>query len=194
MPPKIREIYADLGGQVMAGKLSAPVDTVYPIENIRDALAHADKGGRNGKISGQPQWGDLNDGGQAMSSDVAASREGAAGLFRRPLRRRHQEARARRSIRPRIFTVPRPATARPRTCRAPTGSRWSKAGTSAKANGSERARPHRVDRFLRPGHGVRQGRVRQMPPRYFTDYLTLLKVDGRWQVISKTFHTVTKES
>jgi hypothetical protein len=34
----------------------------------------------------------------------------------------------------------------------------------------------------------------QLPPRYFTDYLTLLKVDSRWQIISKTFHTVTKES
>ena len=32
----------------------------------------------------------------------------------------------------------------------------------------------------------------QIPPRYFTDYLTLVKADGRWQVISKTFHTVTK--
>ena len=51
---EIRAIYADLGGQVMAGKLSAPVDTVYPIENIRDALAHADKGGRNGKILVSP--------------------------------------------------------------------------------------------------------------------------------------------
>ena len=51
---QIRAIYADLGGQVMAGKLSAPVDTVYPIENIKDALAHADKGGRNGKILVSP--------------------------------------------------------------------------------------------------------------------------------------------
>ncbi len=33
----------------------------------------------------------------------------------------------------------------------------------------------------------------QLPPRYFTDYLTLLKADGRWQVIAKAFHTVTKE-
>jgi hypothetical protein len=33
----------------------------------------------------------------------------------------------------------------------------------------------------------------QIPPRYFTDYLTLLKVDGGWQVISKSFHTVTKD-
>jgi NADPH:quinone reductase-like Zn-dependent oxidoreductase len=53
-PQKIREIYADLGSQVMAGKLSARVDTVYPIDNIKDALAHADKGGRNGKILVSP--------------------------------------------------------------------------------------------------------------------------------------------
>jgi trans-2-enoyl-CoA reductase len=51
---KIREIYADLGGQVMAGRLFAPVDTVYPIDKIKDALAHADKGGRNGKILVSP--------------------------------------------------------------------------------------------------------------------------------------------
>ena len=51
---QIRVIYADLGGQVMAGKLFAPVDTVYPIEKIKDALAHADKGGRNGKILVSP--------------------------------------------------------------------------------------------------------------------------------------------
>jgi mitochondrial enoyl-[acyl-carrier protein] reductase / trans-2-enoyl-CoA reductase len=53
-PQKIREIYADLGSQVMAGKLFAPVDTVYPIDKIKDALAHADKGGRNGKILVSP--------------------------------------------------------------------------------------------------------------------------------------------
>ncbi len=53
-PQKIREIYADLGGQVMSGKLFAPVDTVYPIDKIKDALAHADKGGRNGKILVSP--------------------------------------------------------------------------------------------------------------------------------------------
>jgi NADPH:quinone reductase-like Zn-dependent oxidoreductase len=53
-PEKIREIYADLAGQVMSGKLSAPVDTVYPIDKIKDALAHADRGGRNGKILVSP--------------------------------------------------------------------------------------------------------------------------------------------
>ena len=51
---KIRAIYADLGEQVMAGKLHAPVDTVYPIDKIKGALAHADKGGRNGKILVSP--------------------------------------------------------------------------------------------------------------------------------------------
>ncbi|MCX7362839.1 MAG: zinc-dependent alcohol dehydrogenase family protein [Alphaproteobacteria bacterium] len=51
---QIRALYADLGGQVMAGRLFAPVDTVYPIEKIKDALAHGDKGGRNGKILVSP--------------------------------------------------------------------------------------------------------------------------------------------
>ena len=32
-----------------------------------------------------------------------------------------------------------------------------------------------------------------MPPRYFTDYLTLIRVGGRWQINSKTFHTDTHE-
>jgi trans-2-enoyl-CoA reductase len=53
-PAEIRAIYADLAGQVMAGKLHAPVDTVYPIEKIKDALMHADKGGRKGKILVSP--------------------------------------------------------------------------------------------------------------------------------------------
>jgi hypothetical protein len=32
----------------------------------------------------------------------------------------------------------------------------------------------------------------QLPPRYFTDYLTLLKIEGRWQVIAKAYTAVTK--
>ena len=32
-----------------------------------------------------------------------------------------------------------------------------------------------------------------VPPRYFTDYLTLLKLDGRWQIISKSFCSETHE-
>ena len=32
----------------------------------------------------------------------------------------------------------------------------------------------------------------QMPPRYFTDYLNLLKLGGRWVVAQKVFATVVK--
>lgn len=32
----------------------------------------------------------------------------------------------------------------------------------------------------------------QMPPRYFTDYLNLLKVNGRWMVAQKVFATVVR--
>ena len=32
----------------------------------------------------------------------------------------------------------------------------------------------------------------QLPPRYFTDYLSLLKVEGRWVVAQKVFATVTR--
>jgi Putative lumazine-binding len=32
----------------------------------------------------------------------------------------------------------------------------------------------------------------QIPPRFFTDYLNLLKIDGRWVVAQKFFATVVK--
>lgn len=32
----------------------------------------------------------------------------------------------------------------------------------------------------------------QMPPRYFTDYLNLLKIGGRWVVVQKVFATVVR--
>jgi hypothetical protein len=25
-------------------------------------------------------------------------------------------------------------------------------------------------------------------PKYFTDFLTLIRIDGRWQIIAKVFH------
>lgn len=34
----------------------------------------------------------------------------------------------------------------------------------------------------------------QIPPLYFTDYLNLLKVDGRWQVVQKIFSTEVREA
>ena len=47
---QIRAIYADLGEQVAKGILSAPVEKVYPIEEIKAALAHAQRGERSGKV------------------------------------------------------------------------------------------------------------------------------------------------
>ncbi len=32
-----------------------------------------------------------------------------------------------------------------------------------------------------------------IPPRYFTDYLTLLRTDDGWQIVSKTYHTEIHE-
>ena len=46
----IRAIYADLGQQVAKGNLSAPIEMVYPIEDIKEAVAHAQRGERSGKI------------------------------------------------------------------------------------------------------------------------------------------------
>jgi Putative lumazine-binding len=33
----------------------------------------------------------------------------------------------------------------------------------------------------------------QIPPRYFTDYLCFLKIDGKWQVAQKVFSTEIRE-
>jgi len=32
----------------------------------------------------------------------------------------------------------------------------------------------------------------QIPPRYFTDYLTFVKLADGWRIVSKTFHTETR--
>ena len=47
---QVRALYADLGRQVLDGTLTAPVEKVYPIDDIKTALAHALRGGRSGKI------------------------------------------------------------------------------------------------------------------------------------------------
>jgi NADPH:quinone reductase-like Zn-dependent oxidoreductase len=47
---RIRALYADLARQVMDGTLAAPVEKVYPIDAITDALVHAQRGERGGKI------------------------------------------------------------------------------------------------------------------------------------------------
>jgi NADPH:quinone reductase-like Zn-dependent oxidoreductase len=47
---QVRAIYAELGEQVRAGLLTAPVERTYPIEEIQAAVAHAERGERAGKI------------------------------------------------------------------------------------------------------------------------------------------------
>jgi len=47
---EIRAIYAELGEQVRQGLLTAPVEKVYSIDDIRTAVAHSERGERVGKI------------------------------------------------------------------------------------------------------------------------------------------------
>jgi mitochondrial enoyl-[acyl-carrier protein] reductase / trans-2-enoyl-CoA reductase len=47
---EVRAIYADLGAKLRDGVLKAPIDATYPIEEIKQALAHAQRGGRDGKV------------------------------------------------------------------------------------------------------------------------------------------------
>jgi hypothetical protein len=62
---------------------------------------------------------------------------------------------------------------------------------SAKSKGDERR--DRIVSIDFSGPATAFAKVEcQLPPRYFTDYLTLLKIDGRWQVIAKAFHAVTR--
>ncbi|QQS14217.1 MAG: nuclear transport factor 2 family protein [Rhodospirillales bacterium] len=62
---------------------------------------------------------------------------------------------------------------------------------SAKSKGDERR--DRIVSIDFSGPATAFAKVEcQIPPRYFTDYLTLLKLDGQWKVIAKAFHTVTR--
>ena len=49
-PEEVRAIYADLAAQVSEGRIYSPVEATYRIEEIKQALAHAQRGGRGGKI------------------------------------------------------------------------------------------------------------------------------------------------
>lgn len=63
--------------------------------------------------------------------------------------------------------------------------------TSAKSQGLERG-----DRILALEiNGPTMAYVKvncQLPPRYFTDQLSLLKVDGQWKVAQKVYQTTTR--
>ena len=47
---QVRALYADLAGKLRDGVLKAPVEATYPIDDIKAALAHAQRGGRSGKV------------------------------------------------------------------------------------------------------------------------------------------------
>ena len=47
---QVRTLYADLAAQLRDGVLKAPIDALYPIEDIKSALIRAQQGGRNGKV------------------------------------------------------------------------------------------------------------------------------------------------
>ena len=49
-PAQIAESYGRLATLVAEGALRAPVEASYPLEDYRDALAHAAQGGRTGKV------------------------------------------------------------------------------------------------------------------------------------------------
>jgi trans-2-enoyl-CoA reductase len=46
----LQTLYADLAGRVASGELGVQVEATYPIEEIKAALAHAEREGRGGKI------------------------------------------------------------------------------------------------------------------------------------------------
>jgi trans-2-enoyl-CoA reductase len=48
--PELESLYADLAGRVADGTLRVEVEATYPIEEIKAALAHAERAGRSGKI------------------------------------------------------------------------------------------------------------------------------------------------
>ena len=49
-PAQVRALYGDLGEKLRTGVLKAPIDSFYPIEEIRQALIHSQQAGRHGKI------------------------------------------------------------------------------------------------------------------------------------------------
>ena len=49
-PEKIAALYRDLAARLGDGRLAVEVEQVYPVRRIKDALAHAARGGRGGKI------------------------------------------------------------------------------------------------------------------------------------------------
>lgn len=57
-PQQVRDLYAALADDLRAGTLTVPIERLYPIERIRDALRHASQGERGGKILVAPNGTD----------------------------------------------------------------------------------------------------------------------------------------
>jgi NADPH:quinone reductase-like Zn-dependent oxidoreductase len=49
-PEQVRALYAELAAKLRDGTLKAPIEATYPIEEIKAALARAQRGGRDGKV------------------------------------------------------------------------------------------------------------------------------------------------
>jgi len=65
---------------------------------------------------------------------------------------------------------------------------WVRTRPSAKSKGL--ARHDEIVTIDIPGPMMAFVKVKcQIPPRYFTDQLSLLKIDGRWQIAQKVFQT-----
>jgi mitochondrial enoyl-[acyl-carrier protein] reductase / trans-2-enoyl-CoA reductase len=47
---QVRAIYADLAAKLRDGVLKAPIEAFHPIDDIKEALSHAQRGGRSGKV------------------------------------------------------------------------------------------------------------------------------------------------
>ena len=47
---EIQETYKNLASKIINGDLHAPVEAIYDLDHLEDALRHAYRGGRNGKI------------------------------------------------------------------------------------------------------------------------------------------------
>jgi mitochondrial enoyl-[acyl-carrier protein] reductase / trans-2-enoyl-CoA reductase len=61
-PDRIAALYAELAAKVRSGILNVAVERIYAIEDIKEALAHAQRGARGGKILVAPNGSDLSRG------------------------------------------------------------------------------------------------------------------------------------
>lgn len=53
-PQEVQALYARLTALVLDGTLAVPIEAIYPLSELPDALQHAERGGRGGKIIIKP--------------------------------------------------------------------------------------------------------------------------------------------